>query len=83
MSSNQSQRSEMEAKTSWYHVCGKCLLMAISIGLFGWGAFAYSPTQGHEAGAPTVIQRLIVKRTTIEEQLAAERKGPIPSTEKK
>lgn len=42
-------------------ICVKCLLIFLSLVFFVWGAFAYTPTEGPQAGKAPVLQKMIGK----------------------
>lgn len=42
-------------------ICIRCLLLFLSLVFFVWGAFAYVPSEGPQAGQASVLQKVIVK----------------------
>ncbi len=46
-------------KTSF--LCVKCLLLFLSLVFFVWGVFAYVPSSGPKAGAPSVLQKMKIR----------------------
>jgi len=44
-------------------ICIKCLLLFLSLVFFVWGAFAYVPSEGPQAGQAPVLQKMKAKLT--------------------
>lgn len=42
-------------------ICFKCLLLFLSLVFFVWGAFAYVPQEGPQAGKASFLQKVVVK----------------------